>query len=254
MAVADQELVQLMQKLDAAGCKNFDPARFAYVRSMLQRAQQHPFKGNAAISKKAHHNAVQYLRDFASRQARARQTLERLEQHFPPQSGTAQALFERAEFAQLNRLHRRLCQHQGNAAKLATLRELVASTGDHESGAAGIAESPSLAELLANQEQSKQWPAARLAQAPDPASTLPALRALKKFRASVSQHNTDKIITRALTEFPENPGPHNPHMLAIKALSKMRNLSPPYLRRLAGFIETLTWLEKAAAKQRKKPS
>ena len=53
-----------------------------------------------------------------------------------------------------------------------------------------------------------------------------------------------KLVERAIDDFPENAGPHNPHMLAITSLMNMRDLSPQYLRRFAGYIETVLWLEK----------
>jgi len=67
---------------------------------------------------------------------------------------------------------------------------------------------------------------------------------MKQLRESMKHLNIDKIIARAINEGPENPGPLNPQMLAIKSLINMRDLSPSYLRRFASYIETLLWLEK----------
>ena len=70
------------------------------------------------------------------------------------------------------------------------------------------------------------------------------LRSMKYFRESMKHFNVDKTIARAIIEEPQNPGPLNPHMIAIRGLTKMQELSPAYTRRFTGYIETLLWLEK----------
>jgi hypothetical protein len=74
------------------------------------------------------------------------------------------------------------------------------------------------------------------------------MQSMKHFRQSMKHFNIDQVIARAINQGPENPGPLNPQMLAIKSLTQMRDLSPMYLRRFAAQIETLLWLEKNAAK------
>jgi hypothetical protein len=47
---------------------------------------------------------------------------------------------------------------------------------------------------------------------------------------------------------PANAGPLNSHALVLQVLSLMRDLSPEYLRRFVGTVETLQWLERAGDK------
>ncbi len=60
--------------------------------------------------------------------------------------------------------------------------------------------------------------------------------------------NSDKLVTRVISEGPESPGPLNPQGLVIKSLATMRELSPDYLNRYVSYIDTLLWLEQASAK------
>ena len=69
------------------------------------------------------------------------------------------------------------------------------------------------------------------------------LKAVKRYRQLAAQQKTESMVNRAVIARPENPGPLNPHMLAIKSLTNMRDLSLPYLNRFVSYIETVMWLE-----------
>lgn len=75
------------------------------------------------------------------------------------------------------------------------------------------------------------------------APALSNLRAVRRYRQLAAQHKTESMVNRALMARPENPGPLNPHMLAIKSLTHMRDLSLPYLNRFVSYLETVLWLE-----------
>ena len=112
-----------------------------------------------------------------------------------------------------------------------------------------------LDQMLLQQEQQ----ARRQSGAPQLVSTEPSpdefeLQSLKSIRESMKYSNIDATIDRAIEHFPENAGPHNPHMLAITSLMKMRDLSPQYLRRFTSYIETVLWLEKNEVKLNRKIS
>ena len=113
-------------------------------------------------------------------------------------------------------------------------------------------ENLSLDEILFNQEQDARL---ETGSAPLPSGSDELkfeLQSMKRFRESMKYFNIDKIINRAINDFPENAGPHNPHMLAIKSLMQMKELSPQYLRRFASYIETILWLEKNSTKLNRK--
>ncbi len=82
----------------------------------------------------------------------------------------------------------------------------------------------------------------------------PELKSLKQFRDSLAKEHAEQRVADALANKPENAGPLNPEMLAIRSLATIRDLSPDYLNRFVAYMDTLLWLEQAASsKPRKKP-
>jgi len=82
-----------------------------------------------------------------------------------------------------------------------------------------------------------------------------ALKAFLSFRAFKEKYDTDKLVDQIINERPINMGPLNPHMLLVRSIESMRNLSPHYLSRFTTYIDTLLRLEdagKKAVKRRRK--
>ncbi|GBG03052.1 hypothetical protein AZSI13_23790 [Azospira sp. I13] len=69
------------------------------------------------------------------------------------------------------------------------------------------------------------------------------LKAVRYFKESWAQLSLEQQLTQALAQMPENAGPLNSHMLALRALILMRDQAPAYLHRFMGYLETLLWLE-----------
>lgn len=69
------------------------------------------------------------------------------------------------------------------------------------------------------------------------------LRALGLLRQHQWQRDIAQRIARAIDSAPEDPGPLNPRMLAIRALTAMGERSPAYQRRFVAWLDTLVWLE-----------
>lgn len=69
------------------------------------------------------------------------------------------------------------------------------------------------------------------------------LRALGLLRQNQWQRDIASRIARAIDSAPEDPGPLNPRMLAIRALTAMGERSPDYQRRFVAWLDTLVWLE-----------
>jgi hypothetical protein len=74
---------------------------------------------------------------------------------------------------------------------------------------------------------------------------LPSARA---FRKAWARGRTLEQLEQALFRKPANAGPLNSHALVLQTLTLMRDLSPEYLRRFVGAVETLQWLERTPAK------
>lgn len=69
------------------------------------------------------------------------------------------------------------------------------------------------------------------------------LRALRLLRSRQRHQDIEQRIDQAIQNAPEDPGPLNPQMLAIRALTNMRERSPAYLKQFVGYLDTLMWLD-----------
>ena len=70
----------------------------------------------------------------------------------------------------------------------------------------------------------------------------------RAFRRAWARGRTLEQLEQALMRKPANAGPLNSHALVLQVLSLMRDLSPDYLRRFVGTVESLQWLERACDK------
>lgn len=76
----------------------------------------------------------------------------------------------------------------------------------------------------------------------------PELKSAQRFRETWSRICAEEDVTQAVERGPENAGPLNSHMLVLRTLGLMRDLSPDYLRRFMSHADTLLWLEQAHSK------
>lgn len=73
----------------------------------------------------------------------------------------------------------------------------------------------------------------------------PELRSARRFRETWERLGAEQAVVQATHRAPENAGPLNSHMLVLRTLGLMSELSPHYLRRFLAHTETLLWLEQA---------
>lgn len=64
-----------------------------------------------------------------------------------------------------------------------------------------------------------------------------------QFRHQLGKISVQKQVTQAIAQAPQNAGPINSHMLVLRSLGLMRDLSPDYLNRFMGYVDTLLFLE-----------
>ena len=72
------------------------------------------------------------------------------------------------------------------------------------------------------------------------------LPSVRRFREAWSRIAAEDRVTEAVERGPTNAGPLNSHMLVLRTLARLRDLSPDYLRRFLSQVETLQWLEQAS--------
>jgi hypothetical protein len=64
-----------------------------------------------------------------------------------------------------------------------------------------------------------------------------------QFRQQLSKISVQKQVTQAIAQAPQNAGPINSHMLVLRSLGLMRDISPDYLNRFMGYVDTLLFLD-----------
>ena len=80
---------------------------------------------------------------------------------------------------------------------------------------------------------------------------------VRQFRRQLRKISVQKQVSRAMAQAPLNAGPINSHMLVVRALGLMRDISPDYLNRFMAQVDTLLCLEdaeKARLAPRKTPA
>ena len=69
------------------------------------------------------------------------------------------------------------------------------------------------------------------------------LKSVRNFRNTWSKLSALKQVSKALEQAPKNAGPINSHMLVLRSLELMRNISPDYLNRFMSYADTLLCLD-----------
>ncbi len=139
------------------------------------------------------------------------------------QSGKAQALLTRKLQRSLDSMGERI-----NAAAQAT------PTDQGHSKASPLA---ALLQEIKAQEQSVGQPINSVWRAENPR--------IQQFRKQLNQISVQKQVKQAIAQAPVNAGPINSHMLVLRSLGWMRDISPDYLNRFMGHVDTLLCLEDA---------
>ena len=180
---------------------------------------------------------------------------------------------EPVRFRFLEALARRAEGHSGEARRLieAKLAHAAAALGARCRQARLRARIPAandahaspnpLADLLATLgDQATPTAARHTLETPAGAAPLAELKSVTQYRKTWSRLSADQQITEALAQVPENAGPFNPHLLAMRALQRLHEISPEALAHWLGYLDALMWLEQAqgtgrpvTAKREKKP-
>jgi len=72
---------------------------------------------------------------------------------------------------------------------------------------------------------------------------------VRQFRKQLGQIHVQKQVSQAMAQAPQNAGPINSHMLVLRSLGLMRDVSPDYLNRFMAYVDTLLCLDDAGQGQ-----
>ncbi len=140
------------------------------------------------------------------------------------QTGAAQALLQ-------DKLHRALTDLQERMAARPAPRTDTTSPTPAPSPMALLLQEMAPAATAARAVPTTGWPAES-----------PRVR---QFRRQLRKISVQKQVSKAIAQGPQNAGPINSHMLVLRALGLMRDISPDYLNRFMTHVDTLLCLEDA---------
>jgi len=216
-------LLEKIAALRAAGDDSFDPVRFRYIEALATRAQQASEPLNEQLTAKSHRALTDYRNARAAAQdLSAASDSAQVQPSAGCQSATVKALVELRQV--LDR-----AQPQAAAGPLGLEQEMQAQE-----------------RALLQSEMYAASPNPSSSQSAEPETSdgpLKSLKASQTMRVHQQRRAVEKRVELAIAEGPESPGPLNPQMLAIKALTMMRELSPQYLNRYVSYLDTLFWVE-----------
>jgi hypothetical protein len=245
------QLRPTLAALIKAGADRFDPVRIRLIQALAEKAlHQRP-----SVAPMLEAKALQLLSDYLNAYFRAREQaaslVTRVTAEVPEAADEIRSLFERGDFRAVARLAAKTASHENDkAGALAVLTREMLQRSAHDQ----LTAKPSLEDKLRQQELAVMQSVGSTMgggangtehdQQPDGSAELNAMR---NFRQSLRKRHSERRVTRAIQQGPENPGPLNVQALIIRSLSLMRNLSPSYTDRFVSYLDTLLWLERAGA-------
>ena len=243
MSVAGDTLRPRLSLLVDSGADRFDPVGFAFIESMARRAESLRGMVRGVVERRALEALAEYQSRFDRARADASSTLASLLDKFPEHGEQGREFFEKSQFKELERLYARL----ERSARRPSLRELRAAVGRFVVEEVATGQQMSFDALLAQHEADVVEECGEALGPRPKVDDSHELKSFKLFKDTWARLHSERVVTQAIKNRPENPGPLNPQMLAIKSLSTMRELSPDYLNRFVSYVDTLLWLEKSEA-------
>lgn len=207
--------------LRMSGAERLDPLRFHFIEALARRLRDHEGAVGRVLDGRLSEALVACSRRLEHLRNEARQTVARTSGRYPEAAEALQRLFAAGDFGGIGHL-------------VATLEDL-----DRRSPLAELARTGGRG--LAPEDGGDP------SEAGGPRCEL---RSLRHFRNTWSQRSAERQVAQAVERAPANAGPLNSHMLVLRSLSAMRDMSPAYLNRFVSYADTLLRLEQAGRKSR----
>lgn len=204
------DLNSIVASLRMVGADKFDPARFHYIEVLAKRAISHQGRVKLLLDSKLSLALDAFKERFDQAQIDAKETIARGAQQYPHAANDMQRLFVAGDFKALQRLILTLKSRE----QCASLSALVLQLEQHSH------ESPET-------------------NFPVTGRLRPELKTIRNFRNTWAKLSVDKQVSKALEQAPTNAGPINSHMLVLRSLELMRDISPDYLNRFMSYVDTL---------------
>lgn len=224
--------------------ERFDAAGWHYLGTLARRAAGHEGSVRRLLEAKLERAVAAFAERFAQARAAAAAILAATCAAHPQAAAELQQLFADNDFLGLRRLRATLeARKQG-----AVLAELVSHL------------EPVLVAAPGRPSAHQAIPRAAAAASPNL-----ELKTVRESRATWARMSVEKQLAQAMKQGPQNAGPINSHMLILRSLAMMQDISPDYLSRMVSYADTLIFLnpvdkempvkrKKAAPAKVRKPS
>ncbi|MBC7860733.1 MAG: DUF2894 domain-containing protein [Burkholderiaceae bacterium] len=209
-----------LASLRAAGAQRFDPVRWHFIEALATRATAHQGGVRRVLDAKLAQALAAFKERLDQARADAEDAVAGNATQYPAAAGELRRLFDAGDFNELRRFIATLSRGDEGATLGALVRRLeqhAAETGDaHVAGGVGSAGS---------------------------AGSRSELKTIRNFRNVWSKLSADKRVAQALEQAPADAGPINSHMLVLRSLAAMRDISPDYLNRFMSYADALLCLD-----------
>jgi hypothetical protein len=208
----------VMAALRQAGAAQWDPVRLHYLQALAQRADAESGRVKELLESRLNNAVAAFKARFDRALSDAQDAVDKAVSTHPQTAAELQRLLEAgdckgvaAHIASLNK-----------PTQISALGELTHYIAQHAADGAG--QGGEVISALGQQ---------------------PELKTSRVFRNTWSKLSVDRQVAKALDQAPKNAGPINSHMLVLRSLTLMRDISPDYLNRFTSYVDTLLGLEQA---------
>lgn len=216
------------------GCERFDAAGWHYLETLARRAAAHEGSVGRMLGAKLEQALAAFAGRFAQARSAAAELLAATGKKHPQAAAELQRLFAGGDFQGLRHLQATLEAREQCARLTALVSQLE----------------PALADAPGHPQAHHAT-----SRATATSSAALELKTVRESRATWARMSVDKQLALAMKQAPINAGPINSHMLVLRSLAMMQELSPDYLSRMVSYVDTLLFLhpgEKDVPVKRKK--
>ena len=198
--------------LRGQGAERLDPLRFRFLEALAERTAAASGPVQALIEARCQTALDDYTERFRQAQSAAAEAVAQLSASRPAVAREGRRLLQAGDFSAVHKLVARVGSPSGpRSHPLAELNRHIRLVSEPVEAGGDAA--------------------------------LPELKSVRRFREMWSRMAAVDDVDAAVGRGPENAGPLNSHMLVLRSLGLMRQVSPAYLRRFLAQVEALLWLE-----------
>jgi hypothetical protein len=207
----------ILASLRDQGGERFDAAGWHYLDTLARRAAAHEGSVRRMLEAKLERTAALFAERFAQARCAAAELVATTGNQHPQAAAELQRLFACGDFKGL----RRLAATLEARAQCAALAGLVSQFEPALAAAEGLA-------------PARPSPAA---------SPKLELKTVRESRATWARMSVDRQLSLSMKQGPQNAGPINSHMLVLRSLAMMQDISPDYLNHFVSYVDTLLALD-----------